>query len=155
RSAGDKLFTAVAGIRLKDAKDLDKAIRATVEKLPEAGRNKIKLDADSEGDVKVHRMDVGGEFPAKAKEQFGEKPIYFAVRDDARLFGVGENGLKALKEAVKAKVKTVPLAKIEMSLSRLTTLIQGDQKTIAQAAQKAFGKDKDDDKVYLTLTAGK
>src|SRR5262249_41248897 len=154
-SSDDKLYTAVFGVRLKDAADLDKAVRASVEKVPEEARNKIKLDADSEGDIKIHSLDVGKQFDAKAKEVLGEKPIYFAVRDDALFLALGENGLKALKGAVKAKAKTAPLMQVEMSLARLAPLIGHNQKAAPDAARTAFGKDKDDDKVYLTLTAGK
>src|SRR5262249_13196391 len=92
----DKLYTAVLAGRLKNTADLDQALRASVEKLPEKEREKIKLDAESVGNVKIHRLDVSKQFDAKAKEQFGENPIYVAVRDDALFLALGENGLKAL-----------------------------------------------------------
>ncbi len=151
----DKLYTAVLAIRLKNTADLDRAIRASVEKLPEKDREKIKLDAESVGAVKIHRLDVSKQFDAQAKEQFGENPIYVAVRDDALFVAMGENGLKALHGAVKAKPKAAPLVNVEMSLSRLATLLGRTRKAFPDAAAKAFGKDKEDDKFYLTLTGGK
>jgi hypothetical protein len=151
----DKLYTAVVAVRLKDTGDLDQAIRASVAKLPEKEREKIKLDAENAGAVKIHRLDVAKQFDAKAKELLGENPIYVAVRDDALFLALGENGLKALHGAVKAKPKAAPLVDVEMSLSRLATLIGRTQKAAPDAASKAFGKDKDDDKVSLTLTGGK
>ncbi|MBI1913573.1 MAG: hypothetical protein HYS12_02275 [Planctomycetes bacterium] len=154
-SSDDKLYTAVMAVRLKNTPDLDRAIRASVEKLPEKEREKVKLDAESVGNVKIHRLDVSKQFDPKAKELLGENPIYVAVRDDALFLAMGENGLKALHGAVKVKPKTVPLVNVEMSLSRLATLIGHTQKAAPDAARKAFGKDKDDDKVYLTLTGGK
>ncbi|HKB39807.1 MAG TPA: hypothetical protein VKD72_25450, partial [Gemmataceae bacterium] len=151
----DKLYTAVAAVRIKEGKDLDKAIRASVEKLPEKEQARVKLDAESAGDIKIHRLDVGKEFDAKAKQLLGEKPVYFAVREDALILAMGEEGLDALKEAVNAKARSAPLVQVQMSLARLAEVIGREQKAAPEAARKAFGKDKDGDKVYLTVEGGK
>jgi hypothetical protein len=151
----DKLYTAVVAVRLKNAADLDRAVRATVEKLPETERAKIKLDAESAGDIKIHRFDIVKQFDAKAKEMLGENPLYLAVRDDALFVALGENGLKAMHAAVKVKPKAAPLVDVEMSLSRLTALIGHAHKMAPDAARKAFAKDKEEDKVSLTLIGGK
>jgi serine/threonine protein kinase len=149
----DNRYTALLAVCLKDTADLDQTLRASVEKLPENERKRIQLDAERVGNAKIHRLDVREQLNAQAKEQFGENPVYLAYRDDALFLAVGEKGRKAVQDAIKEKSKVVPLLNVEIALSRLVPLM--DRTKAANAAAKAFGKDKDDDKLYLILTGGR
>ena len=71
-------------------------------KLPEADQGKIKIDAESSGDVKIHRIEAGKHLDKDAREKFGDSPLYFAFRNDAVLWSLGEDGLGLLKQALSA-----------------------------------------------------
>src|SRR5262249_36333993 len=150
----DKLYTGVLAVRLKDGADLEKAIRASVDKLPAEARAKVTLDADKAGGVAVHRLNVEKDYDAKTRQNFGENPIYFAVRDDALFVVLGHKGADAVKGAVGARPKAGPVARVEMSLARMVPLMEGP-KAAAESAREAFGKEKRGDTVYLTLEGGK
>lgn len=83
RPAGEEHFSMIAAIKVKDGEELEKSVRDLVQTVPEKDRDKIKLDAESIGSVKVHRVDAQGGFDADAKRLFGDNPLYFAFRSDA------------------------------------------------------------------------
>jgi hypothetical protein len=98
---------------------------------------------------------------AGTKELLGDSPFYFALRNDAFMVGMGENGLGALKEALAAKPAAAPPLRLELSLSHLPRLqerlakrFKRDPKAVAAAAKKAFAT-KGSDKVRLTVEGGK
>jgi hypothetical protein len=147
-------YTLVAGGRVANGPTFDKAIRDVVKQLPEKDRGDIKFDADKAGDVAIHRID-----PKKAdedfKKTFGDGPAYFAVRADAAFVAVGEGALDALKEALKVQPKVGKPLQFEVSVSRLADAMAKEKPEAPKAAEKAFGKDKDADKVRLSLEADK
>lgn len=154
----NKRYTVVAALRVKGGGDIDKAFREVVEKAPEKDRGKVTLDADKAEGVSIHRFNkIEDDLNADDRRDFGTNPGYLAVRDDAVFFALGEDGLKALKEALATKPKAGPVVRVEMALGRIPALLQGSrQKSAPEAAREAFkGKDKDADKVYLTLEGGK
>jgi hypothetical protein len=150
----DGHYTIVGGIKVKDGASIDKALREAIKDIPAKERDQIKLDAESQGNVKIHRVDAHKDFDAEAKRLFGENPIYVAIREDAALIGVGAEGLGALKEAISAAPKAAPPVLVEVSLAHLATAMAKDQKHAPAAAQKAF-TEKDSDKITLTVSGGK
>ncbi len=152
----NQLYTLVAGLKVQDGAAIEEVIRSLVKDLPEADRAKIKLDAETAGAVKIHRIDAHKDFDADARRALGENPVYFAVRTDAILLAGGANGLRALKEALTAQPKTVPPAQFAMSLGRMAPAIESKgHKAAIKAAQEAFGKNKEADKIRITLEGGK
>jgi hypothetical protein len=120
--AGDR-YTLVGGVKVKEGEKLGKTLRELIEGLPENERAKIKLDRDKAGGTAIHELDLSKGFDAKARETFGEEPVYVAFRPDAAYFALGEDGLKAIKEALTApKSATAPL-RLELSLNRLAAVM--------------------------------
>jgi len=151
-----KHYTLVAALKLKDGNDIDGVVRDLIKGLPEDARKLIKLDADSAGEVKIHRLDVQQAFDADARKTFGDNPFYIALRADALLVAGGEGGLHALKEALSAKPGVAPPVELDLSLARFVPLMGKKQKADpAAAAQKAFGDDKEHDKLHVRLEGGK
>jgi hypothetical protein len=138
----DKHYNLVLAGKVKDGDNLGKTVRKLVTDLlaeiPPAEAAKIKLDADSVGDVKIHRLDFQGTFDAKAKEVFGDNPILVAFRDDAIFLAVGEGALPALKKGLTAQpAASSPLLQVEVSLARLAPLLAKTDEQI-EAVGKAF-----------------
>jgi hypothetical protein len=153
----NKLFTAVAGVRVKNGADVEKALREIAGQILEKDRDFATLDVAKVGGVSIHRLNKMKALLKDAdRRDFGNNPGYLAVRDDAVFFTLGDDGLKAMKEALEAKPKAGPVVRLEVSLSRVAALMARQQKSAPEAAKEAFkGENKDADKVYLTLEGGK
>jgi hypothetical protein len=150
-----KQYAIVTAVRVKDGAGLEKALRELVEKIPEEAKGKITLDADKAGAVNIHRLNVEADLDAGARATLGKNPAFVAVREDAVFFAVGDGGLKAIKEAVAARPKSGPVMHLEMAMKHVASLMARDRKEAPEAAREAFkGKNKDLDKVYLTLEGG-
>ncbi len=120
--AGDR-YTLVGGVKVAEGEKLAKTLRDLIETLPETERAKIKLDRDKAGGTAIHELDLTKGFDEKTRATFGEAPVYVALRPDAVYFALGEDGLKALKEALTApKSATAPL-RLELSLNRLAAVM--------------------------------
>jgi hypothetical protein len=147
-----KLYTLVAGLKLKDGEGLEQAVRAFHKDLPPLERDVIKLDVDTVGGAKIHRVDAQKNFDEKARKAFGDNPVYVAFRPDAVFLAVGEDGLEAIKEAVAARPQAGRPLTLELSVARLA-------KTLArtpadrEAADKAFAGGREG-AVRLTLAGG-
>jgi hypothetical protein len=151
----DKTYTVVAGIKVKDGGELDKLLRKTAADLPEADKKKIKLDADKAGSVAIHEYVLTDELDTEAKTVFGEKAkAYIAVRPDAILVAVGGNALSALKEAIALPVQAGKSFSFEVSLARVAPFMEKENPGATKAAEEAFGKNKDGDKVRVTFEGG-
>ncbi len=155
--AANQHYTVVAGIKLKKGEDLEDTVRDLVGNLPEAERAKFKLDVDTAGEVKIHRVDLQKDFDAEARRHFGNNPVYFAIRSNALVVAAGEGGLSALKEALAAQPKTAPPLQIEMSVARLVALMGKEHnREPRRVAQEAFGDSaKNNDKLRITIEGGK
>ena len=144
-------YTLVAGVKVKRADALMKTVFAILKDLPPGEQNLLKLNADKAGDVAIHRFDVQKHFDAKAKELLGENPIYFAFRKEAIFLALGDDGLKAIKEAVQAPTVTGPPIVLEMSLGRLMQLF-GKTDEERQAAEKLLRQG--NDRLRVTVEGG-
>jgi hypothetical protein len=149
-------YTLLAALKLKDGSEIDTVVRDLTKDLPEDAKRLIKLDAESAGDVKIHRLDVQQTFDPEAKKAFGDNPLYVALRSDALFVAAGEGGLSAVKEAIAARPGVAPPLEFDVSLSRLVPLM-GKKGTSdpAAAARKVFADAKDKDKVHVKLEGGK
>src|SRR5260370_16139234 len=126
-------------MKLKDGQGNEKVLRSLREQVPEAEREKIKLDAETAGSVKIHRLDVQGQFDEHAKKLFGSNPVYVGFRSDALFVAGGDGGLTLLKDAVAAKPGVLPPLKVDVSIARLAPLMCEKQKAdMNSVAQKTF-----------------
>jgi hypothetical protein len=150
-SAGQK-YTLVAGFGLKDGLEVEKTLRQLLKDLPPAERGLVKWDAETAGEVKIHRVDAQSKFDAKAREVFGEHPLYVAFRADAVLLTIGEHGLQGIKEAVTAGPTAAAPVQLHLAVARLAPAFA---KTPEQqdVVRKAFGPDNPGN-VRVTLEGG-
>jgi len=101
-----KHYTLLAALRLREGDKLGKTVHdliaQSLKDLPPQEQERIHLDRDSVGAVKVHQFELPA--PTTADKQFqqliGAKDLYLAFRDDAVFFAIGKTALPALKEAV-------------------------------------------------------
>lgn len=149
----NKLYTFVAGVRLKDGTSIDKALRQALKDLPAKERALVQLDADSAAGVAIHRIQLK-DADADFQKSFGAGPAYVAFRADAGFIAVGDEGLSALKEALAAKPKNSPQLHLDMSLRQLAPLMEAENPGATQAAQTAFGSTAGNDRLVLTLEGG-
>ena len=151
----DHAYTVLAGIKLKDGKGVEKALRDLVRSLPEGARAKIKFNAEREGTVGIHRIDGQDSYDAKTRQVIGNNPIYFVIRDDAALVAAGPDALKAVKELAAAEPKAQPPLAFEMRLARLAPLMAAQDRDAANAAEQVFGKEgKGGDKIRFSVRGG-
>jgi hypothetical protein len=153
-------FSVVAAVKLKEGDEFDKAVRNLVKILPEADRAKIALDAESAGEVKIHRVDAQKNYDEKARKLFGQSPGYMAIRDDAFLVAIGPGGLSALKDALAAKPQPAPQLQLDISLTRLILAIAVDKNNhdVQQAAKvvrQRGGDAKANDQIHVSVQGGK
>src|SRR5262249_40999731 len=133
-----------------------KVLRDLRENLPPQDRAKVKVDAETAGAVKIHRLDVQDQFDEQGKKFFGANPLYLAFRSDALFVAGGDGGLSLLKEGISGRPGSVPPFKFDMALSRLAPLMaQGQKADVPAVAQKAFGGvGQGNDTIRLTKEGG-
>jgi hypothetical protein len=157
--AGGGPHTLLLGYKLKDGGAVDRAFHDVVKGLREGDRARIKLDADQAGAVKIHRLDVQKDFDEKARQAFGDNPLYLALGPDAALLVFGADGAATVKKALAARPGAAEPLRLEVSMARLAPAIAIDRKDskgdAVKAAREAFGEDRDADRVGLVLEGGK
>ena len=147
-------YTIVGGVKVANGPKTEKAIRDVITTVQPKTDEVVKFDAEKAGDVSIHRI-AAKAIPAEAKQKLGDGDAYFAVRSDALMFAVGEDGLAALKEALEAPPKAGKAINVELSVARLAQAMSDQRPEAPKAAAKAFGDDKDNDTVRLSLEGGR
>src|SRR5262249_2656165 len=110
-------YTLVAGVKVKDGEAVEQGIKDLIQTdRPEDAQKLVTFNAEKAGPVNIHRIDASEFYDEDAKKMFGKEPIYFAVRSDAAFVAVGEEGLKALKDALVMEPKTARMLQVEVSL---------------------------------------
>jgi hypothetical protein len=147
------LYTAVGGVKVKNGENLDKTFRQLVNELPEKDRKTVTFDVDKADKVSIHKI-VPDQLDKDSRRLFGDNPLYLAVRDDALLVSMGQEGLSVLKEVAAAGPKTGKVMEFRMSVARMAPLMEEDNKGATEVARKVFAKDKDGDKIRVTIEGG-
>jgi hypothetical protein len=153
-SKNDK-YSMVFGIKIKDGAAVDKTFRDIAKGLKKEEQERIFFDAEKIGTINVHKLDVAKDVDKKAKEMFGDGPLYLAIRSDAAYFAFGDGALVSLKEALSAKPGIAPVVQLEISISRFSKVMAIEDPDIAKAAKEAFGSGKANDRLRVTLEGGK
>ncbi len=146
------IYTAIAGVKVKDGATIDKTIHKVVTDLPAEVRDLIKLDFDKVDGAAIHRLTARGDLDRDIP--LGNNPVYVAVRDDALLIVAGDKGLDALKEVLGSPAKVGPVVQAELSVARLAPLMEKEHPGAVEAAKKVFAREKGSDKVRITLEGG-
>jgi hypothetical protein len=127
RPEKSKHYNVIAAVKLTEgnklATTLHDLVSGLLKEIPEAERAKIKLDAESAGSIKIHRLAIQEKYDEKARAVFGDNPLYVAFRDDALFLAVGEDALAALKKALAAPPAVAPPFQLNVSVARLAKLL--------------------------------
>jgi hypothetical protein len=148
------LYAGVFALKVKDGKGLEKAIKDLVKDAPAEDKKDLTLDFDRVKNVDIHKVKPGKDYSEEAKKMFGDNPVYFAFRDDAVFLSMGEGGLGAIKEAITGDPKPSKAIQMEMAMGRLIKLGGADQAAAIAAAKKAFAKNKNGDRITISLEGG-
>ena len=148
-------YAVVVGLKVRDGDDIEKAVKDALKKAPEKDREKVKLDVDKAGGVNIHSVVPDEKEDENTTKMLGkDTTVYFAFREDAILLAHGEGALDALKEALTSKPKGGAVARLEVSMSRLSAGANSQFPGAGDAAKKAF-KDGKKDKVRFAVEGGK
>jgi len=150
-------YSIFTGLKVKDGAALEQAIRDAMKQLPEAQRTKIKMDAESAGEIKIHRIEMKGTIDEAGRKLVGDDPWYMAFRSDAIVGVNGKGGLEILKQALVAKPESAPIFQVKASASRIGPAVALDKNVDAKRiADKVFGANSpSNDKVEFSLDGGK
>ena len=154
-----KHYTLLAGLKLQDGEKLGQTVRTLVadalKTAPAAERNKVQLDADSVGGVKIHRF----ELPRDAKnEKFindlpGDPNLFVAFRKDAVLLAIGPQALPALKTAIGVtQPATTPVFLFDFDVAKMVPVLAKTQEQ-RDLADRLF-KASDDSKIRFIVEGG-
>lgn len=145
-------YTVVAGVRVKDGDKIEEALKKAIDGLPEVSKKTFGLDVAKVEGVNVHRVEQTN-VDKRAKDLFGDGPVYFAVSKDLLIITVGEDALETSKSVLTTKPKAGSF-QFEASLSRLAPLLVSQRKNAVEAAKSAFVQ-KESDKVTVSVKGGK
>ncbi len=90
-------YTFLGALKLKDGEKVEQVLKDLAKMASEKDKAKIHLDAENSGDVKIHKLEVQGDFDENIRGILGSHPIYVAFRSDAMLVSGGANGLHAAR----------------------------------------------------------
>jgi hypothetical protein len=102
-NAGGK-FTAVGGVHVADPAKVMAVLKAIEVR---EGADKVKFEADSEGEVKIHAFEIA-DVKKEAPEFLGaDGKLYIGTGKDSLWIATGDNAVEQLKTAIKS-AKTEP-----------------------------------------------
>jgi hypothetical protein len=137
-----KYYTILSATKVKDGEELGKTVRALVsdslKDLPPGLKEKITLDADNVGGIKVTRVElpIHNQEGKHLEMVLGDLNVYVAFRSDAVLIAMGKNGLEAIKGAIAVQpAATSPVLFYDIDIARLALLIHPEH---ADKAKELF-----------------
>jgi hypothetical protein len=117
RGPVDNKYTFLVGLKIKEGKKVEAAVRKMVAALPKEKKNAVTMDAETINGVHVHRyVSADDAVNEMEKSIFGSCVVFFAFRDDAVVFGYGVGGAKAVGEAL-AQVQERPAQNFQLDIS--------------------------------------
>jgi hypothetical protein len=146
-------YTVVACVGVKDGAAIEKALQKIAAAIPADQKAQIKVDFDKVGAVSIHRI-MPEKVAPDVKALLGDNPLYLAVREDAIFLGAGEAGLDAIKGAIAAEPREGKIFQLDLSAARMAPFLEKENKGATESAKKVFAKDKDADKVRISLSGG-
>lgn len=154
-TADDK-YTIVGGVKVTDAPGIDRLVRELVPQIPDPkAKDAIKLDADTVGGVKAHKV-VPPQLDEGAKRTFGpEATGLVAFPKDAVVVAFGADPAALLKQFLAAPGRTGgPLFSEEVSVAKVAGIGQEDRPMFKKVADEAFGSDPKSAMVKFTVEGG-
>lgn len=99
-------YTLLGALKLKEGNKLGKAVHDLLKdalmNIPAEQRDKIKLDFDSVGAIKIHKFEVpkDANLDKLIENVAGDNQLYLAFREDALFLALGKDSLAVLKAAL-------------------------------------------------------
>jgi hypothetical protein len=119
-----KLPLSVGALKVVKGKEMEKAFRELVGTLPDAERGLFRLDVAKAAGANIHALSMKGKFPPGALAVFGPDPsFYYAFRDDAVLFAVGEQAPELMRQVLEGRPRRDPPVLLELNVKNLLELI--------------------------------
>jgi hypothetical protein len=123
-------YTLLAALKVKDGDQIGKVVydlvAAEMKNMPAAQRDKIKLDLDLAGSVKIHRVELPPD-PKTGKVLdglTGDPNLHVAFRKDAVFLAIGPNALATIKQAVTSEQSgTAPVLLFDFNVARMAPTI--------------------------------
>ena len=135
-------YGIVGGLRIKDAANVEKALRAAVKALPQAVQAMFKIDAATVGGVKVHQL-LLPPLPEPAKSIFGESTVHIAFRPDAVIVAFGDGAPGAIEPALTAKPAQTKQTFVDASGRKLLPLVTKIDADVGKKFKAFLGTDID------------
>jgi hypothetical protein len=146
-------FTAIGGIKVKSGQGINDFVHQISKDLPEKDKSKIVLDAETVGDMKIHKITVDKN-DENAKKMFGTDTVYLGIGDNMVLVGIGPDALSEMKSAATATAAAAPALSATVSVARAASLDEKD-KNAAKTAKQVFGANPNgNDTVSITVETG-
>lgn len=136
----EERYTFLGAIQLKGGNLLGTQVQALIvdalKQIPEAERDKVKLDFDAVGAVKIHRFEVpkNAQLDPLIEEVIRDKYLYLAFRDDALFLALGKDALPTLKGMLaKSDAAPSPPLRMDVNVARLAKWLARTPNQRAQA----------------------
>ncbi len=128
----DGKYVLVGGMKVKDGKQIETALRDAVAAAKPDDKAEIKLDAAKAADgTPIHRITGKEKADEKMVKAFGETVVYFAVNNDTAIAAFGASGLDAVQKALVSTAKP------------LNTVAGADQVAVVARASKLADLDEE------------
>ncbi len=154
RGPGAKHYTGLMGLKLKDGKKIEEQIRKLVDVLPKEQRDRFKLDKEKVAGFAVHSFNQGDD-NEYFKKIFGDETVFFAIRDDAIVVGVGENSAKAVGETLAAlSPLPAPAVQFDVTAGKLKPFFDTFDENTYTIVRQVLGTDDRLRLYHVTLEGG-
>ncbi|MFL5329542.1 MAG: hypothetical protein ACJ8C4_11560 [Gemmataceae bacterium] len=148
RPLGER-YVMLLGSRVKDGKKVDAAFRKLVSTMSEEKKKKITLDAQTAGEIKLHRIE-SDEGDTRTEKVYGKPFYWLAIRDDAAIIGYGTDAEKAVAETIgQLELKPAPNVQLDVSVKHLQVFCDAIMPDIYPKLKDAFGDGADKVRIFV------
>jgi hypothetical protein len=143
-STGQPKFTLIGGMNVQNGREVERYVREAVAQTQPDQDFKLIFDAAKAGDgTSIHQLTVrDASHDPKLGKHFGNASLFFAFPGNSMILAFGEEGLKSIQRAMASLAQpaagAAEPAEIEIHLSSLGQLAEGNQEAIRRAAEETF-----------------
>lgn len=139
RGPGEKHYTGLFGLKLKDGRTIEEQLKKAVAALPKEQRDMVRFEAEKIGDTTVHSFKSDDDDEDFTKI-FGNSVMYFAFRDDAVVLGFGEQASKAVAESLSALTpQAAPAFQLDVTGGKLKQFCDAFDDSVYGIVQRLLG----------------
>jgi hypothetical protein len=122
---GPALAVAVISANPSKTEAAVRALFAEAAKDPSVSADAIKMDAEKDGGVSLHRLKLPEKAVPENMKSWVESPIYLGMKGDLLLIGAGKDSLAVVKQVIKnaGAEKTLPTFILDVSVAGIGELM--------------------------------